>query len=82
VPRFYRQALRLLAGAGLRPQPSETAREFCQRVAAEVPAAGAPLRELTAEYERRRFGAGGSGPDDAARVAALAASLPRRGRHA
>jgi hypothetical protein len=56
VPAFYERAVRALARQGIRPQPGETAREFCGRVAGERPPAGAPFARLTAAYERVRFG--------------------------
>jgi hypothetical protein len=52
VPDFYRRALRLLARRGVRPAPHETAREFCARIQAEIPAwrdaAGVLAHSLTA----------------------------------
>jgi transglutaminase-like putative cysteine protease len=56
VPRFYARALRALARRGLRPEPWETARQFCSRAAAALPGVRAPLEQLTRQYERARFG--------------------------
>jgi len=76
-PDFYRRALRVLARAGLRPAPSETAREFAARVADSAPAATEAMRGLTASYEAVRFG--GQTPDARAMeaVRALRAALRR-----
>jgi hypothetical protein len=56
VPDFYRRALRLLARRGVRPEPHETAREFCARIQAELPAWRDAAGALTSAYERVRFG--------------------------
>lgn len=83
MPPFYRRALRVLARAGHRPQPSETAREFAARVTAALPAAAPALTRLTAAYERQRFG-DGAGADAATealdRCAADLGSALRAGR--
>jgi len=78
VPRFYVQALRLLARRGVRRAPAETAREFAQRVEAQAPGAAAALARVTAVYERCRFGAGALTPEEAAAVEASLTAL--RGR--
>jgi hypothetical protein len=64
VPHFYRRALRLLARRGVRPAPHETAREFCARIQAEVPAWSAAAGSLTLAYERVRFGGSPLAPDE------------------
>jgi hypothetical protein len=56
MPDFYAKALARLARRGLRPAPSETAREFCARVGIEAPALAAPFSRVTAAYESVRFG--------------------------
>ena len=78
VPRFYIQALRLLARRGLRRGPAETAREFARRVEAQVPGMAAALARLTAVYERCRFGAGAPTAEEAAAVEAALAALRSR----
>jgi hypothetical protein len=81
-PDFYRRTLRVLARAGLRPAPSETAREFAARVAALVPATAEPLAGITSAYEAVRFGGAVLGPPTTSAVGAslgvLAATLRRR----
>jgi len=78
VPRFYVQALRLLARRGFRRAPTETAREFSRRVEEKAPAVAAALARLTAAYERCRFGAGELSPKEAVALEASIAAL--RGR--
>jgi len=69
VPDFYRRALRLLARRGVRPAPHETAREFCARVQAEIPAWREAAGDLTSAYERVRFGGSSLAPDERAVLA-------------
>jgi transglutaminase-like putative cysteine protease len=57
LPPFYARALRVLARRGLAPGPGETAREFAARVRAVAPTCAEPFGNLTAAYERLRFGA-------------------------
>lgn len=78
VPDFYRRALRRLARAGLRPQPSETAAEFAVRVAAARPECGTTFGAITQVYERVRFGGTALTPGEASDIAAAAAELGRR----
>lgn len=77
VPRFYDRALRTCARRGFRPDPGETAREFCRRVAAAAPASAMPLGCLTTAYERVRFGAGVLPVEAAAELDRCLADLPR-----
>ncbi len=56
MPDFYAKALARLARRGLRPAPSETAREFCARVGADAPPLVGPFSRLTTAYESARFG--------------------------
>ena len=74
VPDFYRRALRLLARRGVRPAPHETAREFCARIQAEIPAWSDAAGALTSAYERVRFGRAPLASDERT---ALAHSLAR-----
>jgi protein-glutamine gamma-glutamyltransferase len=69
VPEFYRRALRLLARRGMRPGPDETAREFCARVQAEIPAWSDAAGALTLAYERVRFADAPLAPDERAALA-------------
>jgi transglutaminase-like putative cysteine protease len=55
-PRFYERALKALARRGVSPEPAETARQFCARAQLEAPAWADPLAQITAAYERVRFG--------------------------
>ena len=75
VPDFYRRALRLLARRGVRPAPPETAREFCARVQAAIPAWSAAASALTLAYERVRFGGSPLAPDERATLAQSLAVL-------
>ncbi|MCI0546236.1 MAG: DUF3488 and transglutaminase-like domain-containing protein [Candidatus Rokubacteria bacterium] len=75
MPHFYAAALALLARAGLAPERSETAREFSERAACRLPAAAAPLRRLTAGYERSRFGAVELGPETLSGLASAVAEI-------
>src|SRR5207253_1538722 len=68
VPRFYARALRVLARRGVRLGPGETAREFLARAGAAAPACAAPLSQVTAGYERARFGAAPLSPSDLAEL--------------
>ena len=65
LPEFYARALGILARRGLRPAPSETAREFSERAGATLPGAAEPLSQLTLAYERMRFGSVGLTPTEA-----------------
>jgi hypothetical protein len=56
MPDFYAKALARLASRGLRPAPSETAREFCARVGVDAPPLAIPFSRLTMAYESARFG--------------------------
>ncbi len=78
VPRFYVDALRALARRGFRRGPTETAREFSERVEGEAPAFAAAIERLTAAYERCRFGAATLSPDEAAALSAAVAALRSR----
>ncbi|MBI4246610.1 MAG: DUF4129 domain-containing protein, partial [Candidatus Rokubacteria bacterium] len=79
VPGFYARALRALAKRGLRPEPGETAREFCLRVARALPECAGGLARLTAAYERARFG---SVPLAVAELAELDRAIRALGRPA
>jgi transglutaminase-like putative cysteine protease len=76
-PAFYARALRRLGRRGLRPAPSETAREFAGRVARQAPGCGLPFAAVTAVYERCRFAGLPLAPGDAADVDAALAALDR-----
>jgi transglutaminase-like putative cysteine protease len=78
VPDFYRRALRRLARRRLRPAPHETAREFCARVQAEVPAWSEAAGQLTAAYERVRFGGAALAAHERAALDRALSALPRR----
>jgi hypothetical protein len=67
----YERMLRRLARLGLRPGRGETAREFCLRVAADLPEARAAVEEITRVYEAVRFGAAALAPDELARLGRL-----------
>ena len=56
IPEFYLRALNRLARRGLRPGPGETVREFCARLARDVPDTVPALSRLTQAYEDARFG--------------------------
>jgi hypothetical protein len=75
VPDFYRHALRVLARRGVRPEPHETAREFCARLQAEIPAWGDAAGALTLAYEHVRFGGASLAPDERAALARSLAAL-------
>ena len=81
VPDFYRRALRLLARRGVRPAPHETAREFCARIQAEIPAWSAAADSLTLAYERVRFGSALLAPDERAALAHSLTVLRAGGEH-
>ena len=68
LPRFYARALRVLARRGFRLGPGETAREFLARARAAAPACAAPLSQVTAGYERARFGSAPLSPSDLAEL--------------
>jgi transglutaminase-like putative cysteine protease len=70
----YERMLRRLARLGLRPGRGETAREFCLRVADDLPDARAAVEEITGVYEAVRFGAAGVAPDEMERLGRLAAT--------
>ena len=76
-PRFYARLLRALARQGLRPGPGETAREFAARAARALPGAAPVLEEMTAGYERVRFGAATLDARELAALEAAAESLRR-----
>ncbi len=71
---FYERALRLLARQGHPRPPSTTAREFALRFA-DRPQLREPVAELTALYERVRFGEAPLAPDDSRRASALLRQL-------
>jgi Domain of unknown function (DUF4129) len=75
VPRFYARALRVLARRGFRLGPGETAREFLARTRAAAPACAAPLSQVTAGYERARFGSAPLSPGDLAELERCVARL-------
>jgi transglutaminase-like putative cysteine protease len=77
LPAFYARALRALARRGLRPAPSETAREFGDRAGASLPSAAKTIRNLTLAYERMRFGGVGVTPTEARALVEEAARLRR-----
>jgi hypothetical protein len=76
-PRFYERALRALRRRGLAPEPAETARQFWARARVEAPACAEPFRQITAEYERARFGAAVLTPDEMGEVDRCLAALER-----
>jgi transglutaminase-like putative cysteine protease len=78
VPRFYARALAVLARRGLHPGSGETAREFCERVRREAPAAGPPLGRITDAYERSRFGGRPPAPEEASEIDLCLQALSRR----
>jgi hypothetical protein len=78
VPRFYARALAILARRGLHPAAGETAREFCERVRREVPAAGPPLGRITAAYERSRFAGRPPAPEEAIELDTCLQALGQR----
>lgn len=71
---FYEQALTLLARRGHPRAPDVTAREFVARFA-DRPQLQASVAELTALYERVRFGEEPLGPPETRRTADLLARL-------
>jgi hypothetical protein len=76
---FYERMVRLLARRGFPRPPAATAREFAAALAGR-PELHGPVRELTALYERVRFGEQGLAPAEQARIARLLrdlASAPR-----
>ena len=75
MPGFYARALRALARRGLRPEPSETAREFGARAAGALPIAAPALGRLTAGYERVRFGEAPLDAEERAELDACVESL-------
>ena len=77
APHFYRRALRAAARRGLRPETSETAREFSDRVSGLGPAAGLAFTRVTALYERARFG---GTPPTRVELEEVEASLATMGR--
>ena len=64
-----------LARLGLRPGRGETAREFCRRVAAELPEGRDAVEEITGVYEAVRFGGAAVAADELARLGRLAERL-------
>jgi len=70
----YERMLRRLARLGLRPGRGETAREFCLRVAADLPEVRATVEEITRVYEAVRFGGAAVAADELARLGGLAAT--------
>lgn len=64
----YERMLKRLARRGLRPGRGETAREFCLRVAADLPEVRATVEEITRIYEAVRFGGAAIAPDELARL--------------
>ncbi|MBI4611656.1 MAG: DUF3488 domain-containing protein [Candidatus Rokubacteria bacterium] len=76
--RAYDALLKKLSRAALVPRPSETAREFASRASLAVPDFGVALREVTAGYERARFGDAPVGSEEERRLLALVESLPPR----
>ncbi len=71
---FYERMLRLLARQGRPRPPTATAREFASTLA-DRPQVHAPVAELTALYERVRFGAEPLTPGEERRAAALLQAL-------
>jgi hypothetical protein len=71
---FYERALKLLARRGHARPPSATAREFAGQFA-DRPGLGRPVAELTALYERIRFGEERLTAAESQRAAALLADL-------
>ena len=71
---FYARMLRLLARRGHRPPPGATAREFAASLA-DAPRFFGPVRELTALYERTRFGGEPLAATDRERADALLRQL-------
>jgi protein-glutamine gamma-glutamyltransferase len=78
VPRFYVQALRVLARRGFLRGQAETAREFSERVEGAAPAFASAFARITAAYERCRFGAATLSPDEAGVLDAALLALRRR----
>ncbi len=71
----YGRMLKRLARLGLRPGRGETAREFCCRVALELPDLGNVVEEITRFYEAVRFGGAAIAPEELARLRRLADRL-------
>jgi transglutaminase-like putative cysteine protease len=71
---FYERMLRLLARRGYPRPPAATAREFASTLAGR-PRWHAPVAELTALYERVRFGGEPLTPSDQRRASALLREL-------
>ncbi len=75
----YERMIRLLARRGFARSPAATAREFAAALAGR-PELHGPVRELTALYERVRFGGEPPTPAEQARIAGLLrnlATIPR-----
>jgi hypothetical protein len=71
---FYERMLRLLARRGRPRPPTATARDFASTLA-DRPQVHAPIVELTALYERVRFGGEPLTPGEERRAAALLQAL-------
>jgi transglutaminase-like putative cysteine protease len=71
---FYERMIRLLARRGFARSPAATAREFAAALAGRPELQG-PVSELTAHYERVRFGGEPPTPAEAARIAGLLRDL-------
>jgi transglutaminase-like putative cysteine protease len=76
---FYERMLRLLARRGRPRPPTATAREFASSLA-DRPSLHAPVVELTALYERIRFGGEPLTPAEGKRAAALLEKLAAASR--
>ncbi len=76
---FYERMMRLLARRGCRPPTTATAREFASSLA-DRPHLYTPVAELTALYERVRFGGESLGPEDQRRAATLLQQLAATAR--
>lgn len=73
---FYQQLLEKLSRRGLRPRPSETAREFAGRAAGHLTSAGREaVSTLTRLYESGRFGGLSLSRDERDRLPRLLESL-------
>ena len=76
---FYERMIRLLARRGFARSPAATAREFATTLAGR-PELHGPVGQLTALYERVRFGGDPPTPTEQARIAGLLrdlATIPR-----
>jgi transglutaminase-like putative cysteine protease len=71
---FYERMIRLLARRGFARSPAATAREFAATLAGR-PDLHNPVGQLTALYERVRFGGEPLTPDEQARIGALLRDL-------